>query len=221
MKKAFLVFIILFHLYSHALAQGKYTYTPGSFNASLKQDSSIYNKLERDPNFKLLSSFEKSVFYTINYVRKHPKEFAKEAVEPYLEAYPKLKAEYGEGLKDELNSRKPVSNLEIELRLLKIARLHAVDLGKNNLMSHISSNGETTQQRFSKEGIGCGSECINMASSWDALEVVLSLLVDYKVSNLGHRRSLLNPEMTKMGVGMANGTTPEKIQYTVIDLGCF
>jgi hypothetical protein len=53
----------------------------------------------------------------------------------------------------------------------------------------------------------------------NALEVLLSLLIDYRVPNLGHRKSLLNPKMNSIGVGAARNKSGE-VQYTVADLGC-
>ena len=52
------------------------------------------------------------------------------------------------------------------------------------------------------------------------LEILLSLLIDYNVSNTGHRRSLLNPKMEAVGIGNALGSDRNKLQYTVVDLGC-
>jgi uncharacterized protein YkwD len=52
-----------------------------------------------------------------------------------------------------------------------------------------------------------------------AAEVLLSLLVDYGVTNTGHRKSLLSPKMRSVGIGAAFNRGG-KIRYTVIDLGC-
>jgi uncharacterized protein YkwD len=112
-----------------------------------------------------------------------------------------------------------LQTLKIESRLFTIARFHAADLGKHNLMSHLSSNGTTTQQRFDRVGVTCGTECINMGDFPNALEVLLSLLIDYRVDNAGHRKSLLSPKMNSIGVGTARNASGQ-LQYTVADLGC-
>jgi len=199
--------------------QGKYTYQPVGFAPSLKTDTAIVNHLSVLDGYNKMTDFEKELVYSLNYLRKHPKMFLKEAVNPYLEAYPKLKPNYGESLQAQLSTTISVSELSIDSRLIEISRSHAADLGKNDLMSHRSSNGLSTQERYTKAGITCGSECINMGNFSSALEVLLSLLIDFNVPDLGHRKSLLNPKMTNVGVGAARGTDGQ-IQYTVIDLSC-
>ncbi len=220
-KQALLFFCLMSVFFASAQQGAQYFYSPVNFNVVLKEDTSIRNALHQSSDFKDLTVFDQSLFYALNYARKYPKQFSKEALEPYLRAYPDLKPEYGESLKSELELMRPAAILQTEPRLLKIARAHASDIASHNLMSHKSSNGISTQERFTKEGINCGSECINMASSFSPLEVILSLLVDYKVPGLGHRRSLLNPAMSYVGAGVATSTGSQKVQYTVIDLGCF
>ena len=201
-------------------SQGQYTYKLASFNISLDADTSILGPLQRTSLYARLSDFEKGFLYSLNYARAKPSVFLKEAVEPYLASYPNLKSVYGASLSDELKVGEPVNALRIHEVLFKLARAHASDLGVHDLMSHRSSTGATTQQRYERAGITCGSECINMiAGNVSPLEVLLSLLIDYNVPDFGHRKSLLNARMTSVGVGLSKGTDG-KLQYTVVDLGC-
>lgn len=202
------------------IGQGSYTYKPGGFNVELKEDTAITRIIKSTPVYSTLSDFEKELLYALNYVRANPTEFNKEALDPYLKLYPQLKPKYGESLQKELASASTIVTIEAEGRLVKLARLHAKDIAGNSLMSHTSSNGTTFQQRFEKEGITCGSECINGGQPVSALEALLSLLIDFNVSNYGHRKSLLNPTMKFVGMGSEFGND-KKMRYTVIDLGCF
>jgi hypothetical protein len=206
-------------IYASGNSQGIYTYEPVNVSIKLPVDTSIKAQVEQESAILKLNDFEKDFVYYVNFVRKHPDLFRKGAVSPYLAAYPKLNAIYGEGLLQDLAGFTPVQPLKIDGRLLAISRLHAADLGKHDMMSHLSSNGSTTQQRFEKAGVLCGTECINMGDFPNALEVVLSLLIDYKVANAGHRKSLLNSKMHSIGVGMARNASGQ-LQYTVADLGC-
>ena len=199
--------------------QGTYTYKFANFSVSLKEDTIILNKLQLQPDYKKMSVFEQQFIYSLNYARRHPKQFSGEAVVPYLSAYPGLRADYGQSLISELSGLTTIPLLNADLRLVSIARMHAVDLARHNIMSHQSTNGTTTQERFQQVGIGCGSECINMANSVSALEVLVSLLIDYNVPDLGHRKSLLNPKMASVGIGV-DTNSDSKLQYTVVDLGC-
>lgn len=194
-------------------------YKPVAITFNLPADTSIRNDLERQPAYKGWSSFERELLYNLNYARKNPALFQKQAVMPYLKAYPNLKPQYGDGLLDELAHMAPLTELVADTRLVNIARAHASDLGKHNRMSHESTDGSTTQQRFQRAGIICGSECINMGDFPNALEVLLSLLIDFGVQNVGHRKSLLSPRMKTVGAGAARNAAGD-IQYTVIDLGC-
>jgi hypothetical protein len=211
------LFVIL--LSSPAKTQGIYTYKPVEIAIKLPADTALSARVERESSYFNLSVFEKDFIYHVNYARKHPDLFKKLAVVPYLAAYPKLNSVYGEGLLQDLSVLKPLPPLKVDSRLFSIARLHAIDLGKHDMMSHQSSDGTTTQQRFEKVGIGCGTECINMGDFPNALEVLLSLLIDYKVINAGHRKSLLNPKMNSIGVGAAKNVSGQ-LQYTVADLAC-
>jgi hypothetical protein len=146
---------------SFGFSQGIYTYQPVDVNVSLPIDTALKAKVENEATLVSASIFEKDFVYHLNYARQHPAVFIKMAVVPYLKAYPGLKEVYGDGLINDLSVLSSLPILSLEPRLLSIARLHAVDLGKNDLMSHQSSNGITTQQRFEKVGIACGTECIN------------------------------------------------------------
>ena len=201
------------------IGQGSYTYKPVSFSIKLDFDTAISNALSAMDDYKEMNNFEKEFLYNLNYARKYPGLFVKQALLLFLEAYPLLKPQYGAGLVTEMSHLRALPMVAADIRLIKIARLHASDLAMNNMMSHQSSNGLSTQQRYEKAGVSCGSECINMATYTSALEVLLSLLIDYNVPNLGHRKALLNPKMTIVGVGAATNSD-SKLQYTVADLGC-
>lgn len=218
MKHLFILALILVS-FSRGNSQGIYTYKPVEVSINLPADTALLNKVEQEAQSFALSSFEKDFVYHINYCRRHPDDFVRLAVLPYLKAYPKLSPVYGEGLVRDLKVLESLPPLKIDSRLFTIARFHAADLGKHDLMSHQSSNGTTTQQRFEKVGLVCGTECINMGNYPNALEVLLSLLIDYNVSNAGHRKSLLNPKMNSIGVGIGRNPSGQ-IQYTVADLGC-
>ncbi len=217
--KQILLLISLVLFADTAISQGAYTYKPKNVIFSLTSDSSIMNMLASSPGFEKLSSFEKEFIYYLNFVRKHPKQFNKQALVPFLEAYPMLNPNYGESLSTQLNGLSSLPGFSVDLRLVKIARLHATDLAANDIMSHQSSNGTTTQQRFEKAGVGCGSECINLARDTNALNILLSLLIDFNVPSLGHRKTLLNPKMTTVGVG-ESVNSKSQMHYTVVDVGC-
>ncbi len=222
MKKGFISLLIVSSLVSRpffSLSQARsYQVNYTEFRAELPEEASLRDSLEAHSVYSSLSSFEKDFIYFLNYVRIYPKTFLEKAVKPYLEAYPSFKPVYGESLVNQLGSGSTSPILLPGKTLLSLARNHAQDLGKHNLMSHNSSDGTGMQQRFQKVGLVCGSECINMLSTGSPLEALLSLLVDYKVQGFGHRKSLLSTSMKEVGVGKASSN--KGLQYTVVDLSC-
>ena len=214
-------FFIAFLAVLHSKAQGSYSYKVSTQSFHIRQDSALILQLQSNPTFNQLPKFQKELLYTLNYVRLYPVQFKSEALDPYLAAYPQLKPNFGEGLQKELLKLKPVPLTMANSKLLPLATSHAADLAGHEIISHTSSNGTSFQQRLANAQISCGSECINVGSPVSALEVVLSLLIDYNVASLGHRHSLLNPTMVQAGVGVSTNKSDGKLQYTVIDLGCF
>jgi hypothetical protein len=218
-KQATLLAIICMQFIFGFSQQGVYTYKPVVVNLELPDDTALLNGAERQAKLFGLSAFEQNFIYNLNYCRTHPLVFMKKAVVPYLDAYPQWRSKYGESLVRDLETLSNLNTLLAESRLFQIARAHAADLAKHNVMSHASSDGTTTQQRFQKIGINCGTECINMGNYPNALEVLLSLLIDYGVANFGHRKSLLSPTVKMIGIGAVRNAAGD-VQYTVADLSC-
>jgi uncharacterized protein YkwD len=72
-----------------------------------------------------------------------------------------------------------VPPLEVKEELYKVARDHCLDIGKNGLVSHVSSSGVEMIDRFKKRGtpINCIAENIVFHHT-DPLAVVLWQIVD-------------------------------------------
>ena len=213
-----LIACFLFFIGSVAIGQGRFSYVPVDFEVNLTAAPMLDSNLEKDPLYAGLTEFQQDMIYYINYVRMYPARFCKEALDPYLKAYPQLKPNYGESLRKQLLAADALPIFYPDSKLIEAAKYHSVDLAKHKLMSHSSSNGTSMQQRFQKFGIYCGSECVNMSPYSDALDVLLSLLVDYNVPDLGHRKAIMNGSMINLGVGSSNSS--DYMQYTVIDFGC-
>lgn len=82
-----------------------------------------------------------------------------------------------------------------------MSRSHAKDLfRRNGVISHKSSSGKDFAQRIKEAGFyPCGAENIYIGTC-NALEVIITLLIDYGVADKGHRKNLLNPQFERMGV---------------------
>lgn len=207
-----------FFLQSAFCQANTYQTTYVAFSASLPEQSSLRQTLASDSLYGTLPPFEKEFIYYLNYARQYPVLFSEKAATIYLEDYPEFKPVYGKSLLSELAKGIKTPVVMPDTRFIKLARSHATDISRHDLMSHNSSNGTQMQQRFENAGVTCGSECINLLSSGEPLEVLLSLLVDFNVPDFGHRKSLLGEKMVVVGVGKS--VSPKKLQYTVVDLGC-
>ena len=127
--------------------------------------------------------------------------------------YPQLKGQNFESLQIELSKTEPLPLFILDSALNKMANGHATDLVIHKMSpSHSSSDGESFSERFKKYGlINCGGENISFGStSSDPLFMLVLLYLDLNVSNLGHRKALLNSNYIRTGIASAsyeNGNT--------------
>jgi hypothetical protein len=133
-----------------------------------------------------LSAEEKQVYYYLNLARLNPKLFG----DTYL-GYLKNSTEYYESsLYEELQVLTPRPVLKPNRELFESANCHAKESGERGFVGH---------ERFGCDEYFMG-ECIHYGQS-DALEVVISLLIDQSVKSLGHRKTCLG-YFTEMGVSI-------------------
>jgi uncharacterized protein YkwD len=104
-------------------------------------------------------------------------------------------------------------------KLTRTAQSHAYDIsGKRAAPSHTSTNGTEFGERMKKAGIKyCASENISVSSQSPLLAVLL-LYLDIGLSDLGHRKTLLNPNLLETGIGVASYGNNQL--FLVQDLSC-
>jgi hypothetical protein len=145
--------------------------------------SSVYKKCETAIATTYLTKEEKDIIYILNLMRQYPKQFA----ETVVKKWPAKKGnhllevpEYQSLLKD-LMAMKPQPLLKPDSNLWVSARCHAEMSGRAGYLGH---------ERVSKNCIAnFRGECCHYGYS-NALEIVMSLLIDEGVPSLGHRRIL-------------------------------
>jgi hypothetical protein len=177
-----------------------------------------------------MSPLEQQVILELNKVRSNPKQYAEEYLEDLLTAYSgKLFSYPGQ---DPVKSQEGIHPLEecIEV-LLKTEAMTSVnpaeglakaaaelvaDQQKHGGIGHISRNGSTPQKRIEKYGSWdiCSAEDITYGS-FEARQIVITLLIDDGVSDRAHRKNILNPCFKFAGV--ANGTHPSYLSMCIID----
>lgn len=201
MKRSLLTFIAFLCFFGSVRAQGRITIPQQTFSHSLTYDSVLANRLNSSAAISNLSKLEQESLYWINFVRLHPRAFASEIITPFLNQFPQAKGSYANSLLKTLQTISPSPYITPDIALNKLALGHASDLGKTgHSISHASSTGENFQQRMTKAGFtSCIAENI-FEGKQDALETIILLLIDKGVPNVGHRKNILDPNMTKIGV---------------------
>ncbi len=102
-------------------------------------------------------------------------------------------------------------------KLSILSRNHAIDLRKNNLNTHESSNGETFSTRLSRYfPNNAMAENIDFGY-YKSLDIVCHLLLDAGVPSLGHRRNILDTKYKLNLVGVNIQTHPTYTYCAVID----
>jgi uncharacterized protein YkwD len=164
------------------------------------RDTAIMNFLKKQPSFSKLSAREQDVLYWVNEVRVHPRDFYDKYVASYVSNNGKSQSANVRSLRNELYKASPVTPLIVISTLNQTSKSHANDLARHHQFSHNSSDGTTFPQRMAKAGIpiSCAENIYNGGDV--ALDAVITLLIDEGVSNLGHRRNILNKNARLIGV---------------------
>ncbi len=161
-----------------------------------KWDQEILSKANTAKNSGFLNDEEKKLIFLANLARIDGELFANTILDNYLEG--KKSSRYTKSLYRDL---KKISNLPLfmpEHDLFKIAEEHAVTAGKK---------GTTGHQRFEKRYgplLGKYNEVAeNIAYGYDsALDILIQLLIDEDIPDLGHRHNLLSPNFNAIGVAI-------------------
>jgi hypothetical protein len=213
------LFILLLLLPFAAFSQSVVTLEQKEIRFNLSRDAEVDQWNSSFASFVKLSKQEKEIIYWTNYSRKDPKRFWDSVMVPVLAAFPQLRGKFASSLKADLSNSSRLPMFALNDTLILSARGHALDIGlKTANVSHTSTDGTTFSNRLQKAGIrNCGSENMSLGNG-DVLMSLAMLYLDYGLENLGHRRTLLNPEYIYMGVG-ATSYGREQLFY-VQDFAC-
>lgn len=145
-----------------------------------------------------LTEVEKEAVMYINLARMYPKKFVDIEVKKYQppnEAYVNLLEDspYIESLIDELNELEPTAPYVYDEDLQEFASCFAAEQGASGYMGH----------KRKKCAAGNYAECCayDMATG---KHIAMQLLIDHDIPSLGHRINCLNPEYSKIGIGVAD-----------------
>ena len=169
-----------------------------TLNAQKTWDTKTLEKANTAKNETDLTDLEKEVLFYCNLVRLDPKLFLETYVKKYLDST-KENNNYTRSLIKTLKSAKNSDVLYPSEKLYSLAKEHAIEFGKK---------GKTGHGNFDKRFMKIIKECdCTVGENCDygndkALNIVMSLLIDDNVPDLGHRTNILDPVYKNIGVSI-------------------
>ena len=105
---------------------------------------------------------------------------------------------------------------QVDEDLTAIAQAHAQDMARRGYMSHITLEGKTYTNRLEEAGLTPHWRGENIVLSVRPVDEVVQDALDWWMNDAPHRRNVLHPHYTHIGVGVAQ--TPEGWYVFVMDL---
>jgi uncharacterized protein YkwD len=140
---------------------------------------------------------EAQILATINFAREHPAEYARQLRRGPMTDATREAIEY-------LDDRRSAQPFRMTSGLAVSAAIHAADQGRRGSFEHRGSDGSSAGERMRRQGVWAGIMAEEMsAGEYTAADVVRQLIVDEGVPDRGHRIDLMDPHLTRAGVGCA------------------
>jgi hypothetical protein len=149
-----------------------------------------------------LTKDEKTVLYVANLCRMDPILFERTFLKKYLELHPDEKGAYANSLISTLKKGKTQQPFLPDSILFLAAKIHAINYGELGKEGHGGLFGDPTgrAKHFGYVGNGVG-ECCDYGMDIPE-EIVIHLLVDKDVSDLGHRKAMTSTEYVAVGISI-------------------
>ena len=185
-----LLFPLLFILPFQMLAQS---------NAWDQWDPEVVRVLQKAYKAEYLNEEEKKVVLLMNMARHDGPLFEETFLQSYIEDNHMKKSKYVKSLTRDLRKISGLQPLKIEKDLTAVAQGHANKTGKSGRVGHQGFNKRFEPlmgNPYNHVGENCsyGYEL--------AIDIVLSLLIDEGISDVGHRKNILNEEFNSVGVAI-------------------
>lgn len=158
---------------------------------------------------------EKQILDYINHVRTSPKSFLNEVAIPYIEENNLSRNSYAKSLIRDLKKIDSKDSLHFDSSLQKMAKDFAQEAGRKGWTGHVR-----VDKRFEKyaEHVDITAENLQFGYN-EARDIVMDLLIDIDIPNLGHRKNILDSDFSI--VGIATDTHRDYDYITVMNFGGF
>ena len=163
-----------------------------------------YKAANTTEGISYLSQDEKDIITIMNYARMNGQLFADTYVKKYAELKEMQNVKQVKSLINDLNKTKSLEPYKPNEGLTKSARSHAEYMGKQGKLGHIGKGKKNPAERIEEyvqwdvwvaENIQYGAKT--------PVDIVLHLLIDEKVPDLGHRKNILEVRGRYIGVAIA------------------
>lgn len=154
-------------------------------------------------DLKALSFQEKKVIFYINLARIDGKLFVETYLKDYMDDVKIPKNKYYKSLVKTLSEQPKLPILLPNEDLFNEAIKHAKEMGRLGKKGHRSGEFESFEERMKPlEKKFTKIKESNQYGFPDALSIVVDLLIDDEQESLRHRKMLLDPDLTNVGVGI-------------------
>jgi len=172
-------------------------------------DKDALSQANTAANVSYLSDEEKKLIFYTNLCRLKPKLFCQTVLGDYLKAHPNNTPQVA-SLKRELNTNKGCGALVPDEELYTIARDFATKMGIEGKEGHVDfqKRVKPLMSRYNRVGENCDY------GDYLALDAFMDLLIDSDDPiNLGHRKNILDPKFTDIGV---SGQTHKTFRWNYV-----
>lgn len=162
-------------------------------------DPAVLEKANTAAEFAYYSDEEKKVVFFMNLARLDGNLFAETLLDAYVASNGTKNSSYLRSLYKDLRKVKGLPLLIPEEDLTSIAQGHATESGRTG---HVGHKG--FEKRF-EPFMGAPYSNVGENASYghaSAIDIVVTLLIDEGVKNVGHRVNILNPEFNSVGVAI-------------------
>lgn len=162
-----------------------------------------------------LTDDEKESILLINLARHNGAVFWEKYAAPYIQENEIPDSRYTRSLEKDLRLARNLPTLEPHKTLFDAAKTHAVASGKAGDLGHNSTAG-TFENRLTplREEFSYLLENCDYGSS-KAIDILMNLLIDEGITDVGHRKNILSEKVDAVGVSIAPHKT---YRYTCVQV---
>lgn len=162
-------------------------------------DEEVVRRLHTAAGTEYLNEEEKKVILFMNLARHNGPLFADTYLETYVEENGLEPSRYIRSLFRDLNKTLDLPLLHPEQDLTAVAQGHSMNTGRTGRVGH-----QGFKRRFEPlMGNPYDRVAENCSYGYEqAIDIVISLLIDEGVSDMGHRKNMLNGQLNSVGVAI-------------------